>query len=286
MTTTEQTGVVSIDGLTIVSSLTGETLVDDVTLALRRGGVTGIVGESGSGKTLTCRSMLGVLPDGVEIAAGRIVVDGQDVTGFREREWSRLRGGVISAVFQDPGSYLHPSLTIGAQLREVLRVKRGLRRRAARVESARLLDAVRLGDTGRVARSYPHELSGGMLQRVLIAIAIALEPRVLIADEATTALDVTVQAEILDLLTDLRERIGLTLLVVSHDLSVIAQLCDEVVVLRDGRVVEAGRTAQVIGAPRHPYTRLLIEEHEKYGIERFVALPASEPDAAAVTRVG
>lgn len=259
---------VTIDGLTIRSAATGATLVDGVSLALRRGGVTGIVGESGSGKTLTCRSLLGVLPDGVDIVAGRIEIDGDDVTGFGERQWAALRGRVVSAVFQDPGSYLNPSLRIGRQLVEVLRVVRGLPRRAARAEAVALLDAVRLRDPDAVFRRYPHELSGGQLQRILIAIALALEPRVLIADEATTALDVTVQAEILDLLRDLQERSGLTLLVVSHDLAVIAQLCDEIVVLKDGAVVEAGPAEKIVHDPHHPYTRLLIEEHEKYGLDR------------------
>ncbi|RLK52681.1 ABC transporter ATP-binding protein [Microbacterium telephonicum] len=271
MTARSDDAIVTVDALTIAARADGAVLVDDVSLALRRGGVTGIVGESGSGKTLTCRSLLGVLPDAVEIRSGRIVVDGREVTGLGERQWSGIRGTVVSAVFQDPGSYLNPSVTIGRQLVEVLRVKRRYRRRAAHREAALLLGLVRLRDPEAVLRAYPHELSGGMLQRVLLAIAVALEPRVLIADEATTALDVTVQAEILDLLIDLQERIGLTLLVVSHDLAVIAQICDEVVVLKDGRVVEAGPTRQVIHHPRHPYTRLLVAEHERYGLDRFTA---------------
>ncbi|MBT0769951.1 ABC transporter ATP-binding protein [Kineosporia sp. J2-2] len=238
------------------------------------GGVVGIVGESGSGKTLTCRSALGILPDGFTVSGGSITVAGQDISALSVKQWTTLRGTTISAVFQDPASYLNPSLTVGSQLGEVLRVKAGLRRREARTRGLELLEAVHLRDPLKVYDQYPHELSGGMQQRVLIATAISLGPRVLIADEATTALDVTVQAEILDLLSDLRESTGLALVVVSHDLAVIAQLCEQVLVMRSGEVVEQGPTAQVLHDPRHEYTRLLIGEHEQYGLDTFVEEPA------------
>ncbi|MFJ6728863.1 ATP-binding cassette domain-containing protein [Streptomyces sp. NPDC091281] len=245
-------------------------IVHGVSFTLTPGRSVGIVGESGSGKTLTCRAALGILPEHFDVTGGSITLDGTDIATLTPHAWTALRGTTISAVFQDPSSYLNPSIRVGAQIAEVVRVKKGLGRRAARLRALELLRAVHLRDPELVSTQYTYELSGGMLQRVLIAAAIAAEPRVLIADEATTALDVTVQAEILDLLADLRERLGLALVVVSHDLAVVAQLCDEVLVLREGEVVEQGPTRTVLHAPRHDYTRLLLTEHEQYGMERFL----------------
>jgi len=247
-------------------------LVSAVSFELTPGKAVGIVGESGSGKTLTCRAVLGILPEHFTVAGGTIEVDGRDVAGLTAKEWTALRGGTVSAVFQDPASYLNPSLKVGSQIAEVVRVKKGRTRRESRRRAIELLDAVRLRDPELVYQQYPHELSGGMLQRVLIATAIAADPRVLIADEATTALDVTVQAEILDLLADLRERTGLALVVVSHDLAVVAQLCDEVLVLRAGETVEQGPVDRILYEPRHEYTRLLIAEHSRYGLDRVKEL--------------
>ncbi|MEV0066289.1 MULTISPECIES: ABC transporter ATP-binding protein [unclassified Amycolatopsis] len=249
----------------------GREVVKGVSLELTPGRTVGLVGESGSGKTLTCRAVLGILPPGFTVAGGSIHVAGHDLAELSTPELTALRGSTISAVFQDPASYLNPSIPVGAQVAEVLRVKLGHRRRAARRRAIELLAAVHLRDPELVYTQYPYELSGGMLQRVLIAAAIAAEPQVLIADEATTALDVTVQAEILDLLADLRESSGLALLVVSHDLAVVAQLCDEVLVMRDGEIVEQGPTRRVLHHPRHEYTKLLIGEHEQYGLDRFLA---------------
>ncbi|WP_085067035.1 ABC transporter ATP-binding protein [Catenuloplanes japonicus] len=253
--------------------------VHGVSFDLPAGGVVGIVGESGSGKTLTCRAALGILPPGFTVSSGTVSLGGRDTATLSTREWTALRGSTISAVFQDPASYLNPSLTVGSQVAEVLQVKLRLRRRAARDRAVELLDSVRLPD---VYRRYPHELSGGMLQRALIATAIAAGPRVLIADEATTALDVTVQSEILDLLADLRDSTGLALVVVSHDLAVVAQLCDEVLVMRDGAVVEQGPVSDVLYAPRHEYTRLLIDEHESYGLDRFLSLDGAALEGAVL----
>ncbi|MER5385868.1 ABC transporter ATP-binding protein [Streptomyces sp. NPDC002688] len=249
----------------------GREIVHGVSFTLTPGRTVGIVGESGSGKTLTCRAALGILPPHFEIIGGSVEIDGTDIAGLSPAQWTDLRGATISAVFQDPASYLNPSIRVGAQIAEVLRVKKGLKRRAAHLRAIDLLRAVHLRNPELVHGQYPYELSGGMLQRVLIATAIAAGPRILIADEATTALDVTVQAEILDLLADLRERTGLALLVVSHDLAVVAQLCDEVLVMRQGEVVEQGPTSDVLHRPRHEYTRLLIAEHEQYGLEKFLA---------------
>ncbi|GAA3547159.1 hypothetical protein GCM10022222_33460 [Amycolatopsis ultiminotia] len=275
MTSTIEPGtgapVLSVRDLHIRRTADGADLVRGIGFDLSPGGVVGIVGESGSGKTLTCRAALGVLPAGCTVAGGRVHVAGLDLATLGAAELTQLRGATISAVFQDPASYLNPSIPVGAQVAEVVRVKKGLRRRDARRDAAELLAAVRLRSPGLVYGQYPHELSGGMLQRVLIATAIAAEPRVLIADEATTALDVTVQAEILDLLADLRERTGLALVVVSHDLAVVAQLCDEVLVMRAGEVVEQGPAERVLQHPEHEYTRLLVDEHERYGLDRFLA---------------
>jgi ABC-type dipeptide/oligopeptide/nickel transport system ATPase component len=244
-------------------------IVHGVSFTLTPGRTVGIVGESGSGKTLTCRAALGILPPHFEITGGSVEIGGRDIEGLSPAEWTALRGATLGAVFQDPASYLNPSIPVGRQVAEVVRVKKGVSRREARRRALELLRAVHLRDAELVYSQYVFELSGGMLQRVLIAAAVAAGPHVLIADEATTALDVTVQAEILDLLADLRERTGLALVVVSHDLAVVAQLCDEVLVMRQGEVVEQGPTEEVLHRPRHDYTRLLIAEHESYGLERF-----------------
>ncbi|MEU3063719.1 ABC transporter ATP-binding protein [Streptomyces subrutilus] len=263
--------VLSVRDVRITDHVTGREIVHGVSFDLVPGRTVGIVGESGSGKTLTCRAALGILPPHFEITGGSVEIAGTDIAALTPRQWTSLRGATISAVFQDPASYLNPSLRVGPQIAEVLRVKKGLGRREARRRTVELLRAVHLRDPELVYRQYTYELSGGMLQRVLIAAAICAEPRILIADEATTALDVTVQAEILDLLADLRESAGLALVVVSHDLAVVAQLCDEVLVMRRGHVVEQGPTRTVLHHPRHEYTRLLIAEHEQYGLDTFLA---------------
>ncbi|GGM95384.1 ABC transporter ATP-binding protein [Streptomyces fuscichromogenes] len=263
--------VLSLRGVRITDHAGGREIVHGVSFDLAPGRTVGIVGESGSGKTLTCRAALGILPPHFEVTEGTVEIAGTDIAALTARRWTELRGATVSAVFQDPASYLNPSIRVGAQIAEVVRVKLGLKRREARRRALELLRAVRLRDPELVYDQYTHELSGGMLQRVLIATAVAADPLVLIADEATTALDVTVQAEILDLLADLRERTGLALVLVSHDLALVAQWCDEVLVMRQGEVVEQGPTHTVLHRPRHEYTRLLIAEHEQYGLEKFLA---------------
>ncbi|MFE2092152.1 ABC transporter ATP-binding protein [Streptomyces sp. NPDC059460] len=263
--------VLAVRDVRISDRVTDREIVHGVSFELTPGKAVGIVGESGSGKTLTCRAALGILPPHFEITGGSVEITGTDIATLTPRQWTALRGATISAVFQDPASYLNPSIRVGAQIAEVIRVKKGLKRREARLRAVELLRAVRLRDPELVYSQYTYELSGGMLQRVLIAAAIAAEPRILIADEATTALDVTVQAEILDLLAELRERDGLSLVVVSHDLAVVSQLCDQVLVMRQGNVVEHGPTRAVLHDPRHEYTRLLIAEHDQYGLEKFLA---------------
>jgi ABC-type glutathione transport system ATPase component len=264
------TPVLAVRDVRIRDQVGDREIVKGVSFELTPGKVVGIVGESGSGKTLTCRAILGILPPHFEVSGGAVHVAGDDIAALTPVELTALRGSTISAVFQDPASYLNPSIQVGAQIAEVVRMKKGFTRKAARRRAIELLAAVRLRDPELVNTQYTYELSGGMLQRVLIAAAIAADPRVLIADEATTALDVTVQAEILDLLSDLRERTGLALVVVSHDLAVVAQLCDEVLVMREGEIVEQGPTERVLYEPEHSYTRLLISEHEQYGLEKFL----------------
>ena len=230
--------------------------VSDVTFEVARGESVGLVGESGSGKTLTCRSVLGLLPTGCDVAGGSIRLGDTDggegdleLVGARRRTWDKVRATRLSAVFQDPASYLNPSLTVGHQLVEQLRVKRKVSRRDAKARGVELLTEVGIHRPEQVFHQYPHELSGGMLQRVLIAIAVSLEPELLIADEATTALDPVIQAEILALLSRLRR---------THDLAVVAETCDRVLVMYGGQIVEAGPTAQVLEDPQHPYTRALL----------------------------
>lgn len=263
--------VLSVKGLTIEHTTTRSQVVRGLTFDLRKGRVLGVVGESGSGKTLTCRAILGTLPALFERSRGSIELKGRDTSAFSRRDWNVAHGRVISAVFQDPASYLNPAMRVGKQVEEIFRVKNKLPRRLARAQVLRLFEALQLRNPELVFEQYPHELSGGMLQRVLIASAIALEPEILIADEATTALDVTVQAEILDLLLDLKHQSGLALIVVSHDLAVVAKLCDEVLVMKSGEVVEQGTTHDILLRPRHEYTQLLVAEHNSYGLDRFLS---------------
>lgn len=245
-------------------------LVHGVSFELHSGGTLGIVGESGSGKSLTCHSLLGILPPGLEVTGGSALYRGADLTRLNRRAWKPLRGTRISAVFQDPASYLNPSIPVGRQLAETLRSCLQLSRSGARKRGLELLAKVGLRNPEAVYYQYPFELSGGMLQRVLIAIAVSAGPELLIADEATTALDVIVQAEVLDLLAELKRELNLALILVSHDLAVVTQVCDHVIVMRHGIIIDAGTTAQVLADPKHPYTRSLVDNHQAYGLERFL----------------
>jgi peptide/nickel transport system ATP-binding protein len=232
--------------------------VRGVSLRVGAGETVGLVGESGSGKTLTCRAALGLLPAGCRIDHGSVSFAGQDVTAAGRRTWEAIHGSQVGAVFQDPASYLNPSITVGAQLAEVLRVKGRLSRQQARRRALELFGDVGLHQPERVFHQIPAELSGGMLQRAMVAIAISCGPRLLIADEATTALDVTIQAEVIDLLLDLRRRNGLAVMFVSHDLAVVAELCDRIYVFYAGQVVESGNVEDIVHRPRHPYTKALV----------------------------
>lgn len=245
-------------------------LVHGVSFELHAGATLGIVGESGSGKSLTCHALLGILPPGLAVTAGAALYRGADLTRLNRRAWKPLRGARISAVFQDPASYLNPSIPVGRQLDEALRCCLPLSRAEARQRGLELFAKVGLRHPQAVYQQYPFELSGGMLQRVLIAIAVSAGPEILIADEATTALDVTVQAEVLDLLAELKRDLNLALILVSHDLAVVTQVCEQVIVMREGVIIEAGTTAQVLADPQHPYTRSLVNNHQEYGLERFL----------------
>ncbi|WP_285027116.1 ABC transporter ATP-binding protein [Plantibacter sp. ME-Dv--P-122b] len=233
--------------------------VQDVSLRVGPGEIVGVIGESGSGKSSIALAMMGLLPDSATVTASRLDVAGTDMQGATERDWSGLRGARASMVFQEPMSALNPCMRIGAQIAEVLRIHGIADRRQARARALEILHLVRMPDAERRLGYYPHQLSGGQRQRVVIAIAVAAGPTLLVADEPTTALDVTVQAQILELLRTLRDETGMGVLFISHDLGVIGQLCERVAVMYRGRIVETGRAERVLADPQHPYTRALLE---------------------------
>jgi peptide/nickel transport system ATP-binding protein/peptide/nickel transport system permease protein len=234
------------------------TLVDQVSLTVAKGETVGIVGESGCGKSMTALAILGLLPSNVTFAAGKVIVGGEDLAAMTEKQRRRTRGTRIAAIPQEPMTALDPNFTIGKQLTAPARRLLGLTRAQARAEALRLLDAVGIVYPETVFRSYPHEISGGMAQRVCIAQALIGKPQVLIADEPTTALDVTVQAEILDLLRGLQREMGMAIVLVTHNLGVVADICDRAMVMYAGQIVETAPTGQLLSAPTHPYTLSLL----------------------------
>jgi ABC-type dipeptide/oligopeptide/nickel transport system ATPase component len=234
-----------------------KTAVDDVTLTVESGDVLGVVGESGSGKTTLGNAVLGLLPANA-VVEGEIRFEGRDLGRLKPRERRKLRGGDISAVFQNPSTALDPAYTIGDQVAEVFRANRRISRSAARAEALRRLKAVGIPAAEERMKAYPHELSGGMNQRVALAIAMALDPTLLLADEPTSALDVTVQAQILRLLRTLMAEHAGAVILISHDLGVVAQLAHRVVVMQDGEIVEQAPVRELYAQPRHPYTRQLL----------------------------
>jgi len=231
---------------------------NQVSLSARPGSTLGLVGESGCGKSVTLRSFIGMVPTPGEVLAGSILWNGRDVTEFSDREWRNIRGREISMIFQDPTSSLNPVHTVGSQLAEFCRIHLGLARRDASIRAVELLREVGIPSAGRRARSYPHQLSGGMRQRVMIAMAVAASPQLLLADEPTTSLDVTVQDQILSLIRRIQDESGMAMILVSHDLGVISQTCEDIVVMYAGYVVERGSRVDIIQAPRHPYTQALL----------------------------
>ncbi|HKY90347.1 MAG TPA: ATP-binding cassette domain-containing protein, partial [Nevskiaceae bacterium] len=226
--------------------------VDGLSFTLDAGQTLGLVGESGAGKSQTALALLGLTAPNA-IVGGSIRFDGQELVGLRERELNRLRGRRIAMIFQDPMTSLNPYLRVGDQVGEVLRRHRGMSGSEASRESERLLDAVKIPAAAERVRSYPHELSGGQRQRVMIAMALAGEPQLLLADEPTTALDMTVQAQVVTLLEELRRTLGIAMLLITHDFGLVGELCDRVLVMYAGREVEAGPTASVLRFPAHPY---------------------------------
>ena len=284
MTTTSHDAVLAIRDLRIRFAGAGHdvTAVDGVSLQIRRGEILGLVGESGSGKSVTAHSLLGMIAEPGRVAHGSITYRSSDLLALDDRQIRELRGDKIAMIFQDPMAALNPVLTVGAQVAEALTVH-GTGYRAALDRAAELLELVGIPDGRRRMRDYPHQFSGGMRQRVVIAMALAREPEVLVADEPTTALDVTVQAQILQLLAQLRERTGVAILMITHDMGVVAELCDEVAVMYGGRIVERGRARDVLDAPGHPYTRALLRAMPSLETalgRRLVAIPGQPPDPA------
>jgi oligopeptide/dipeptide ABC transporter ATP-binding protein len=277
----ESTPLLAVEGLTAAFPLkTGGTAaaVDGVSFTVARGETFALVGESGSGKSVTALSIIRLVQPPGRITAGRIVFDGQDLTALDERAMRAIRGRRIGFVFQEPMIALNPVYTIGFQLRETLEVHGLSRGAAARARAVALLDAVRVPDPHKRVDDYPHQLSGGLRQRAMIALALAAEPALVIADEPTTALDVTVQAEILDLLRDMRTRLGLSLLLITHDLGVVAEMADRVGVMYGGRIVETAPASRLFDHPGHPYTRgLLACLPERAEGRRLAPIPGTVP---------
>jgi oligopeptide/dipeptide ABC transporter ATP-binding protein len=252
--------LLSVEKLTTVFDLPSGAIpaVDDVSFEIQRGETLGLVGESGSGKSVTAFSIMRLVQPPGRVRSGRIGFRGRDLLQLTEREMCAVRGADISLIFQEPMTALNPVFTIGDQLREALLVHNKATRRDARTKAIELLEAVRMPGAASRVDDYPHQLSGGMRQRVLIAMAIACRPALVIADEPTTALDVTIQAQILDLLREMKTAFDLSLLLITHDLGVIAETADRVAVMYAGRIVEYGPVREVFRQPMHPYTRGLL----------------------------
>ena len=254
--------------------------VDGIDFHVERGEIMGLVGESGCGKSVTSLSIMRLVAKPGRVDAGQIIFDGRDLLTLDGDEMRRIRGDRISMIFQQPQSSLNPVWDVGSQIAEVLEVHRDMRRKQARARALELMKMVGIPDPKRRLTSYPHEMSGGMAQRMMIAMALACEPELLIADEPTTALDVTIQAQILDLIRDLREQTGTAVILITHDLGVVAEMCDRVAVMYAGEIVEHTDTATLFREPRHPYTRGLIDSIPVVGEEReeLAVIPGNVPN--------
>ncbi len=278
--------LLEIEGLTVAfRTESGEaTAIEDVSLSVAPGEILGVVGESGSGKSVTALAIMGLLPEpAARVVGGRVVFEGQVLTGLSEGRMRRIRGPGIGMVFQEPMTSLNPVFSIGEQITETLEAHGERNAGKRRDRAVEMLERVGIPSASRRLRDFPHQLSGGQRQRVMIAMALACRPRLLIADEPTTALDVTIQAGILDLVLDLREQLGMAVLVITHNMGVIAEVADRVAVMYSGRVVEQAPVAQVFAAPGHPYTRALLGCVPTLDDDRvrLSAIPGQLPDPRA-----
>ena len=259
--------------------------VDGISLSLRRGETLALVGESGCGKSVTALSVMGLIPRPAgRIAAGRIILAGRDIAGLPEPALEKLRGDRMAMVFQEPETSLNPVMTIGQQVAEGLRLHRGVSRAAANQRALAVLEEVKIPSAAQRFHDYPHQFSGGMRQRVMIAIAVACQPALLLADEPTTALDVTIQAQVLGLLADLKDRHGMSMLFITHNLGVVAQIADRVAVMYAGQIVEEGPVHAIFARPRHPYTAALFAAIPRMDLDRqdLVAIPGRVPSLDAM----
>ena len=257
--------------------------VDGASFEVAPGEALGLVGESGSGKTMALRALVGLLPRGAQITGGTVEIDGVDVTAADEDRRRELRGTTVSMIFQEPMTALNPVMRVGDQIAEEPLVRLGMSRGAAKARALELMGLVGIPDPKRRAEAYPHELSGGMRQRVMIAIALSGNPKLILCDEPTTALDVTIQDQILKLLRGLQRELDVSLVFVSHDLAVIAQTCRRLAVMYAGQVVESGTVEDVFREPRHPYTLGLLRAVPDFEIvrERLASIPGAPPDLAS-----
>ncbi|MGY4289072.1 peptide/nickel transport system ATP-binding protein [Bradyrhizobium sp. LM2.7] len=273
--------LISIESLSV--AFNGVMVLRGVDLKLQKGEALGLVGESGSGKSVTWLAALGLLPRHAQVS-GSVRLDGREILGAGEAELDQVRGGRVAMIFQDPASALNPVLTIRKQLCETLALHRELSGAAGKAEALRLLDLVGIPDAARRLSAYPHEFSGGQIQRIMIAMALAGNPDLLVADEPTTALDATIQAQILELLSSVRREMGMAMVLISHDLGVVAENCDRVAVMYAGRIVEEAASNQLFADPVHPYAQGLIGALPPLDgpRRRLTAIPGTVPDPASM----
>lgn len=258
--------------------------VNDVSFSVPRGGIVGIVGESGCGKSMTARSIMGLVKSPGRVLSGSIRLEGRELVGARETTMSAVRGEEIAMIFQEPMTSLNPVMTVGKQVLETVLLHRNISKRDAKEKVIHIFEDVGIPEPEKRYNCYPHELSGGLRQRVMIAMAMVCRPKVLIADEPTTALDVTVEAQILQLMKKLRDTVGTSIILISHNLGVVAEVCDEIHVMYAGRIVESGETFELFDNPRHPYTRGLLNSVRalEQRRPRLDTIPGTVPDLAEV----